>query len=473
MFAIFHKIYFHYSDKPTHYGKHFILGFPVPGNENLLDQISIAALLDTNVTITSAVSKNSPLYTVHIKAGETVQYNVPNSLRINQTGTGRKGVEINASNDITVIVLLRESSKSDAFIALPTNVLGMKYIVPTWTHTYGLPQFVIISCYDKTTVNIKLRMSRSFFSYDGNSYSNGKTLSVTLDKLGTSYVFDDADFSGTVITANKPIAVISGQLTAVVSSNRDYDKLASFLLPVKNWGTDFIVPTVGTFDVGDVFRVFASDSDTRVYNGNSETVLQSGEYVQIDLDSSLASFVKCSKPCQIIQYTRLRSRSNAYTNAGPSMINLPSVDQFLPSYHVVLPAGARYRHSITLVIKQYAKDGLLMNGKPLSGLSWKTVKTTKYCWSVFDINDSKYITHSVPGVTFGLLVFGAHDSISYGYPGGFTFQKDLKGNEMQKVVTVVGRRRTPHFDSICAADIEIYYRRISKMCKFVFELKMM
>ncbi len=74
-------------------------------------------------------------------------------------------MEINASNDIAVIVLLRNGSHSDAFIALPTNVLGMKYIVPTWNNVYGSPQFVIISCYDNTTVNIKLRMSGgSFFT---------------------------------------------------------------------------------------------------------------------------------------------------------------------------------------------------------------------------------------------------------------------------------------------------------------------
>ena len=413
------------------------MGFPTSGDKN---QISIATLFDTNVTITSVQSRN-PLYTAHIKAGETVQYNVPNSLRITERGTGNKGVEIRATDDIAVIVLLRDSSDSDTFVALPTNVLGMKYVVSTWTyHTYGLSQMVVISCYDKTVVNMKLRMSRSSgFTYDGRSYNDGNVLSVTLDKLGTSYVFGDDDFSGTVITADKPIAVISGQLDAVVSYTNDYDLLASFLLPVKNWGTKFILPPVGMLvNVGDFFRVFASYSDTIVNNGNSKTaVLQPGEYVQLDQDSSKASFVNCSKQCQVAQYTRQRIRSGVYSYAGPSMIILPSIEQFLPSYHVVLLARAKYRHSITLVIKQYAKDGLLMNGKPLSGLSWTTVRNTKYVWTVVDIYDNKYITHSVPGVTFGLLVFGAQSGISYGYPGGFTFQKKLKGNETRKLVTSV------------------------------------
>jgi hypothetical protein len=423
------------------------LGFPVPGNQNLFDQISIAALFDTNVTITSAQNEN-PLYTTHVKAGETVQYNVPNSLRITQRGTGKKGVEINATNDIAVIVLLQSdqtgSINSDAFIALPTEVLGRKYVVSTWEDNYGSQQIVVISCYDETVVHIELRMSQAGINYDGRSYFHGNTLSVTLDKLGTSYVFrSTADFSGTVITADKPIAVISGQLNAAVSYSNDYDTLASFLVPVKNWGTEFILSPVGMADVGDIFRVFASHSDTIVKHGNSKTVLQPGTYVQLDQGSSKASFVNCSKQCQVTQYTKQRSRINVYSYAGPSMINLPSIEQFLPSYYVVLLAKEMYaRHSITLVIKQYAKDGLLMNGKPLSGLSWSTVKNTKYCWALIDIYDNKYITHKIPGVTFGLLVFGAHNRISYGYPGGFTFQKNPKGNEFQQLASIVAWLKT-------------------------------
>ena len=389
-----------------------------------INRISISALFDTNVTITSA---SSQLWTTHIKAGKKVNYNVPSALRIGTRGTYRKGVEIKATNDIAVMVfLIHFSSDADGYLALPTNVLGMEYVIAT-SQGGNLAEFTVIACQDKTTVNMELRMSQGSFTYGKSSYSNGDTLTVTLDKLGTSYVFHDYDLSGTIITSNKPVAVISGLIQGTTLVSNSQDKLASFLLPVTLWGMEFLLSTVGLASSGNVFQIFAIDRNTEVYQENTKiATLDRGQHHTLDIRTVRTTFINCSKPCQVIQYSNNHSKPSLYSQAGPSMINLPSTDQFLPSYQVIFTGLSTFEHSLTLIIKKNSTNGLLMDGTQMTGLNWTCQEYSGLCWTIVDISSEVKVTHSVRGVTFGLLIYGGADYISYGYPGGFTFRKKLE-----------------------------------------------
>ena len=389
-------------------------------------QISISALFDTNVTITSA---SSQLWTTNIKAGKNIIYNVPQKLRIVNNGTYRNGIEIKATNDIAVTVFVIDtSSDADGYLALPTNVLGQKYVIAT-LQTSSISEFTVIACHDNTTVKMKLRMSNGSFIYDGFTYSNGNTLTVTLDKLGTSQVFHDYDLSGTIVTSNKPIAIISGNMHGRTLSTDHTDKLESFLLPATLWGKEFLLSTVGAKDAGDLFKIFAIDSDTEVHKENTKiATLDPGDFHTLDIRTVTTSFITCSKPCQIIQFSNVQSKHSSYTNAGPSMINLPSIDQFLPSYHVIFARASKFKHSITLIINKNAKNGLLKDGTRMKSLSWTCQDYSGLCWTIVDISSEVKITHMVRGVTFGLLVYGGTNDESYSYPGGFTFQKNLMFN---------------------------------------------
>ena len=391
-----------------------------------IHQISISALFDTNVTITSA---SSQLWTAHIKAGNKINYNVPDELRITSMGTNTKGIEVNATNDIAVLFFLADSTPhADGYLALPINVLGMKYVIATSQRT-DKAEFTVIAFHDSTTVNMELHMSSGYVTYERNLYGNGSTLTVTLDKLGTSDVHHDQDLSGTIITSNKPIAVISSCWHSRTLSSGNQDKLASYLLPGKRWGKEFLLSTVGTTSIGDFFRVFALDSNTEVYRENTRIAnLGRGQYYTLDIRTVQTLFIHCSKPCQVIQYSITQSKSGSYTNAGPSMINLPSIDQFLPWYHIIFTGALKFKHSITLIIKEKVKNGLLINGTQIKSLGWTCQEYSGFCWTIVDISSEVNVTHSIRGVTFGLLVYGGANGVSYSYPGGFTFQKKLKFN---------------------------------------------
>ncbi|XP_028403909.1 IgGFc-binding protein-like [Dendronephthya gigantea] len=408
------------DDKPTQYGTHFILGVTQPYSNNQNDQILIIALFDANVTISWQLPGNNPPNTLYVKAGETARYTIPRELRISSTTIERKGIEVTSSKDISVVVLIRDNAHSDGYLALPTNTLGREYVVASHSNQ---PEFAVISGEDQTTITITPPAAGSI-SYNGNTYNGGQAFSITLNRLQIFHLIgNNADLSGTYITADKSVAVISGDRDAAVNS-ASCDHLVTFLLPVKHWGKEYILGTVGTLNVGDEFRVFTRENNNTIKSGNTINTLDSGGFIQIKLDNSPhQSYLTCSKPCQVVQYVHQQSRSGMYSDAAPSIISVPSTMHFMPSYHVELLGGSAYHHSITLIIQKTFRDGLLKDGNPMTGLTWRCLNEREYCWTIVTISDDIYVTHSVSGVKFGLLVFGGANGISYGYPGGFSFKK--------------------------------------------------
>ena len=123
--------------------------------------------------------------------------------------------------------------------------------------------------------------------------------------MQTFHLDHDSDPSGTIIKANKPVAVLSGDNCAKINT-RYCDQLVEFLLPVENRGREFVVATTGKIDknTGDVFRVFAYENDTRVHSKYGDRMSKSGQFAEYRFGrQELSSLFQCSKPCQVVQYT--------------------------------------------------------------------------------------------------------------------------------------------------------------------------
>ena len=426
---MFFNYCFHFTDKSSNYGRHFVLGFTEQHYSSSDIIISVVAKFNTDVTIT-AFNSSRPLFTSHIQAGKVMEYKLPNVLRMEGTNIQSKGIEVKSTKDITVFCLNHGSTTSDGYLALPTNALGTVYVVASY-QARSSSNFGIISGNDETNIRITLNTIGTI-TYRGISYSKGSSFSITLDKLETFHMSHSYDLSGTIITANKPISVLSGDKCANVGGGA-CDHLAAFLLPVKNWGKEFVVATTGSMNkgVGDIFRVFAYENNTIVRRAGREiSDLSSGEFTEIDLGGGdLASSINCSKPCQVVQYVKGYRTGFGY-HADPSIIILPSIKQFLSYYHVNFFALSHYRrHSVTLLIKRSYNDGLVMNGIRMRGLPWETIIGTEYTWTVANVStfDSVTIFHTSPEATFGLLVFGEGNYVSYGYPGGFALTHTSDG----------------------------------------------
>ena len=411
----------------SNYGRHFILGF-IPdhyqryGSQFGYNEIAITARFDAVVTVSSLMMKDL-LNTTSIKAGKVLTFTVPVSFRMNGTQIEKKGIEIKSTAEIAVVGANFEFATSDAFLALPTTTLGKTYVVATRLNTGGPSQNLvsigIISQLDGTKVTITLQ-TKGYLIYLGSNYTSGQSFTITLAKLETFHLMHHHDLSGTFISSNYPVAVVSGSPCENVGHSA-CDHLVSFLLPAEKWGKQYIlVPIVDCKGTGDFYRVFASQ-ETMVKSRGLTANLRRGEFLEINLENNtLSSFVSCNKPCQVVQYLK---GGYCYGIAyEPSSIILPSTEQFATSYKAV----PILKHQITvhyaiIIIEEKNKDALKLNKTVNVKLNWQKVTDTKYAWAIHNI-DAPVDVESCNDTKFGVIVAGYGTySLSYGYPAGFKF----------------------------------------------------
>ena len=426
-------------DKSSSYGRKFVLGFTGQYRSYTYRYItlSVVAHVDTNITIFTKKSSSNPLnVTFYVKGEEFLEYSLPLSLRM--TGKQNNGLEISSTENISVVCLNYDNyyGLGDGYPALPTYALGILYVVPLYQRYSSSYQtkIGIVSAHDGNNIIIKLSKSGKMY-YDGMWYDHGSPFVLSLNKLQSIQLVSANDLSGTIIFGSKSIFVTSGVDGARPGTSGYIDKLESFLLPVTQWGKEYILTTVGSMSKsqGDIFRIFAYENDTVVESGYGKKVLSSTHYTEIMIGKNLTSFVNCSKPCQVVQY--IRGESIGGKNADTSMTILASVKQFMPYYRIVFPSYAsRFYHSITITIKKEYTNGLYLDGVKMANLTWKKINGTRYVWTVMNIPETKIatISHLSPEVTFGLLVYGWNGVVSYAYPGGMSLKNSIFGKFSHK-----------------------------------------
>ena len=442
-------------DKANNFGKHFIVGF-TSDNIKFRDDyigISILALDDTNVTIIGTLSGKPWSYTVFVKGGGIFEHKLPVLLRMDKSKSHQNGIEVSSTSDISLVCLNYQrwhANGADAYLALPTWSLGLVYVVASYSpisSSYGV-NIAVISAYNNNTI-IVFPNKNAVIYYNGVWHHNTTSLSnitVVLEKLETLYISASSDLSGTIVKASKPVSVISSMSGTRLTTSLDF--LETFLLPKSQWGHQYLLTTVRNTDKtqGDIFRIFAYENNTMIETINWTKTLSSGEYEELISGKSLASFVNCSKPCQVMHYIRgERIESNRYGFHEASMMVLPSISQFLSYYRVVLPFRSEFHDSITLVIQNDQREGLYMDGKKLNGLSWKMINGTKYVWTVITFFDPSIVTvyHTSSAVRFGLYVFGwSLDTFigSYAYAAGYA----LKGKICKSVSEKIKKKNPEH-----------------------------
>ena len=421
----------------SHYGKHFIIGFTSQYYDFYQSRfgyigVSILATYDTNVTITGTLSSKPWNYTVHIEEGKSLEYKLPIFLRMRPYKYLQNGIEIFSTRDISVLCLnyQRYGPAADGYLALPTNTLGLVYVVASyqpssWSFSANI---AVISAHNNNII-IVLPNKNAVIYYRGLWYDRTNSLlyiTLVLEKLEALYISGPSDLSGTIVIASKPVSVISGVNGSPFSTS---DFLEAFLLPVSRWGYQYLLTTVVKIDKtqGDIFRIFVYENNTVVKTAYWTKVLSTGKFAELILGKDLASFVNCSKPCQVVQYIRKESIGGKHAEA--SMILIPAVNQFLSYYRVVLPYGSEYYDLITIVIQNQHIDGLYMSGIKLNGLQWKKINGTEYVWTIVSFSDPNTVTvyHTSTAVKFGLFVFGWNNDVSYAYSGGFGLRNFSNG----------------------------------------------
>lgn len=236
-----------------------------------------------------------------------------------------KGVHVTAISPVSVHVVSETTTSADGYLALPTAGLGTSYYVMSYASTNEPgSEFAVVATQNATTVTITPKAA-------GLTKPANVAFTIMLNS-GQTYQFGNeayADMTGTVVTADKPIAVFSGHRWANVPSGTGYgDYLVEQLPDVSIWGkTHHTSLFSGRTDY--TVRVMASQNNTSftspaALSAATIGILNAGEFRDVVLTGA-AEFVS-DKPVLVAQFMHGYAADTA-GKGDPSMVIVTPVEQ--------------------------------------------------------------------------------------------------------------------------------------------------
>jgi uncharacterized delta-60 repeat protein len=279
----------------------FVLPASVPPEQVNSVMIS-SAVAATGVITSPALVQNYPF---SVTPGTPTVVELPPSLHtISDAVSGEisnSTIHLTASAPVTVVPIHGRSSSLDSTVMLPIAQLGKQYRVMAWGDGLGGGSFLAVVA---NAPNTKVSITPAVLAAD---HPAGVPFTVTL-QTGEAYNLRGqlgvGDMTGSMVVADKPVAVFGGHTCAQVPDNIDFCDLAyEQLPPLSHWGSTFVMlPSPGR-PSGDVIRILADEADTRVYsNGVSIATLMPGQ--THDVLRSSATIITTSKPAAVAQFTR-------------------------------------------------------------------------------------------------------------------------------------------------------------------------
>lgn len=398
-------------------GTSFFLSFQPNLSTGANDNVAIFLSSDLLASGLVQVPSLSFSQSFTIQPGEVIRVDMPSSIRnLPSNAKSNLGIQITSNEEITVYGLNQYRYTTDAFLALPTDVLGTDYRVMSY---YGLfqSQAGIVGVYDGTEVTIN-----SVLSQPGSSQSQPSS-AVTIElNSGETYLFNSSgsnDITGTRISSSAPVAVFGGNRCTNVPNGRPWcDHTVEMLPPVATWGNNFLTVPLATRRNGEVFRVLASEDSTEVtINGDLVSTINAGEFYETVLRQR--SIITATSPVLVAQYSPGQSFDGVVSD--PFMMLVPPSEQFLNSYSfAALEEALGFVNNFVNVVAPTADvPTISLDGVPVDTSLFVPIGDSGFSGAQIPISEGN---HNMSGPQpFGIYVYGFGSFDSYGYPGGMNF----------------------------------------------------
>jgi hypothetical protein len=315
------------------------------------------------------------------------------------------------------------SGSNDASILLPVNAWGSTYRAISWP-TLGVPGFYAITAsQDSTTVQLAAPPG-GVSATPGAGVAADGTGTVVLNQGDVLQVFSSqatgGDLSGSLITADKPVEVISGHTCAQVpSSECCCDHLEESMPPMETVGVDYLVtapvkPNTATAN-DEVVRIMATkDNTTLTYDppqsGAPTTLAYAGDFAVVA--SSAADYRLTSNyPIIVGQYME---GENSVGYGDPALSLAVPIPQYRKTYlfHAPISFAVNYVNITALTGTTVMVDGMSATGfTPIGGSNYSVARVP--------LSNAGNGTHNVSSASpVGITVYGYGDYTAYWYPGG-------------------------------------------------------
>ena len=448
----------------------------VPGNDDPSQPVNalefyVTSSYDTEVTIEApgfGYKRTEPLKAFKVVTFSSRNQTASHSWEIWKSEEKMKyGIRISAPLPISVYMLNGKSVSSDGYLAIPTISWGTQYIHNSYYDFAELRPwksgFTVIAKDDTTKVSIELKGKGAALAKTVNGRKIGNKWSVILNKGETYTVMGDGtttgvfDLSGSSITSDKPIGLISFNQRTIIPFNAQNgrDHICEMMPPVSAWGKTFYTIEFARDNKGDFFRVVASKDNTTVemvYMDKKEgtvlgrrtiTLAKAGDFWEDynywegrgEVEGIRGVSVwKSNNPIMICQYSYSANWDNG-DEFDPFMIVLTPVEQYVNSTIFQTPTNASYNKNWFGIIaegdapkvdpSQKKLRSIVFDGdslyKKYPQILLNRIPGSNYYWGHLQFATPGH--HSIQANTrFGGYIYGFSDFDSYGWPAAMGFR---------------------------------------------------
>jgi len=406
-------------------GREFITGLMPNPLGAVTASVQLTSDVPTSVTIQYPVISPSFAQTVSLTPGQVTIVNLPSGTHAGWTA-GRivnNAVRLSAPDEFVAYVVNRATFTSDAGMALPVDALGTSYIVTTYrgslAHSGDRSQFLVIAPFDGTNVTITPAQSLVIAPPGTNAPPN-VPFQITLNR-GQGFrgeaVFSNGDLTGTLIEADRAVAVLNGNLCAnVPATTTACDHIFEVAHPVRSWGTSALVANLPGRPSGSVYRVMASVDGTEVSrDGVLQATLNRGKFLEVGPLAGSHVFA-ANHPIFVTQFMTGNSSPGAVLG-DPAIVNVIPPDQYLTAYTFATVGGAQFvNHYLTLIAPTSSVGSVVLDGTPIPAGGFTAIGATGYSSTVLPLAEGSHTTASPQ--PHGITVEGVNNFDSYIYPGG-------------------------------------------------------
>ena len=231
----------------------------------------------------------------------------------------------------------------------------------------SVSEFLLVGCRDNTSItitptqDIKMPENLEMQGSPNITVLSGSSHSFTIHQFQTLLVAEaKVDLSGTKITSDKPVTVLSGhEIVQVPLGAKDGDPVITQLTPTITWGKQFLIPT-DKRPSGRLLKVTASENDTTVdmQCGTSTyisvTLVTAGSAREVELNFSSYCGAVSNKPVHLAMFGHSSSENDVDESGDPYLIAIPPLEQYIHSVQVSTVSDVLADTTVVIIMPENA-----------------------------------------------------------------------------------------------------------------------
>lgn len=411
-------------------GKEFWFAFPPnpSGRTDAEPTLLIAARKQTDVSIERPVFGRTS--TITVPAGTVTSFLLEENLNNANDGIVQKnGVRVTSSEPIALYFANLRRAHSDATIILPLEAIGKQYVAVGYNWTDAIEHAIICATEDQTKVTI------TPYSLTRDGHPPGVPYDVMMNRGESYYVHAGfagkfGGLTGTIISSDKPIAVIGGGSSGHIPypNPTDYAYLNPHFeqyIPLNLLGTKYITVPFASRLGGDAFKIVATENGTTftINSGAPIQLTQIGDSYETNLKE--ASVIASDKPIVVAQFANSAEFDAIDGEFGDgSMVVLSPANRLIQCHWFttgmgdVVESNVRYTRFDSTFVNVIVPDGghraIVLDGVALADTTFHLVPNSGFRCAQLNIKPGVHSLETSDSSGIGAIVygFGWHDAFT-------------------------------------------------------------